>query len=192
MERTMTKTGGVAAAAMLLVTACGGDDATAVPEPDTTATPAAQPTAAAERVSETQAASGPGTATLTVGDESYSMAGVACKFTPEEARSETTSFALGVSGTVDGKRAQMTAYIEDPEEQGRYEGDGVAYTIEVSDQDFAEQAFHWRAHTGGEFGPEATWTIVIDGKRVSAEPEFDDSNTDEREAITGTFEATCP
>jgi hypothetical protein len=210
--RTALGLGGLASLA-LIVAACGGDDATsepavatgsptaavtAAPAPVVTDAPAPEATEApVPEVSEAPAAtagastSGPGTATLAVGEESWSFDAVFCAFSPEEARNARVSFTASVIGEVDGTRVQLSVDIQDPDEEGRYEGDGVIQSVSINDiEDFEDPSIAYSSTSGFPGMPE--WAIEIDGKDITAEPPFDDETTDEMEQTPGTLSIVCP
>jgi hypothetical protein len=202
----------------LIVAACGGDDATAQPDaateaPTSAATEAptaeateapADPTEAPAPATEVPVApteapaedpgpatSGPGTALLVIGDQSYPFEGVFCTFSPEEAQNTQVSFAAQATGDAAGTRVQFSADILDPNEEGRYEGDGVIQSIGINDiTDFENPAVGHEALAGFPGFPE--WAFVIDGKNISADAPFDDSTTDDIEQTAGTLTVTCP
>ena len=136
---------------------------------------------------------GSGSATLTVDEESWSFEGIFCAFSPEEAGNDRVSFTMSATGeTAEGVRTQLDATIQDPDEQGRYEGEGVIHSVSLNDvEDFENPAVAWSALTG-LFG-EGEWTIQVDGKSVTAEATFDDERTDDQiEEVAGSLVGTCP
>jgi hypothetical protein len=120
--------------------------------------------------------SGGGTATLTVGDETYNFDGYLCAFGPEETRNpnvEFSSTAFGESAT--GARTQLSVDIT----LGIH-----AVTLDDVD-DFENPSVSLSGVVDGE--------IQIDGKNISAEATFDDGTTpDVFEETPGTFSGTCP
>lgn len=138
-------------------------------------------------------ASGSGNATLTIGDESWSFDDIFCAFSPEESRNDRVSFTLSAFGeTVEGVRMQLDATIQDPDEQGRYEGEGVIHSVSLDDvEDFENPTVSWTALTG--FFSVSDSPIQVDGKNVTAEATFDDGRTDDTiEEVAGNLVATCP
>ena len=66
---------------------------------------------------------GSGSATMTIGDESWSFSDVYCAFSQEETGSDRVSFFVsGFSETAEGVRIQLDASIQDEHDDGRYEG----------------------------------------------------------------------
>jgi hypothetical protein len=117
--------------------------------------------------------------------------GVYCFFGPQETRNDRVSFSSGAFGEVDGKRVQLDASIQDTQQQGRYEGDGVIHSVTLNDvQDFENPSIGWEAASG--FVGASQIAFTIDGKSVSVEADFDDNTTDAIEALPGTLAMTCP
>ena len=89
-----------------------------------------------------------GSATVTIGDESWSFS-VYCAFTREETRSDRVSFSLSGSGeTAEGVPIQLNASIQDEQDDGRYEGDGVTYKASVADaEDTENPSVRWLSLT---------------------------------------------
>jgi hypothetical protein len=138
------------------------------------------------------AAPAPGTALLTVGDESYSFEITSCFFPPDDGGKHTTSFRLTATGTVDGARAELGAVVKDSFEEGRLEGNGTSHWVTLEDvEDVENPAVSWGARSG-YFADDPFWTVNVDDKHISAEPVFDDGRTEASETIGGTFEAICP
>jgi hypothetical protein len=185
----------------LALAACGdnGDDAT---QPSTgadstqTAAAAGAEAASATEMAATPAAGGGGgdrgSATLTIGDETWEFDVFQCVFGHENTRSDVYSFVSDSRGQhSNGNNLQMQATIRDDAGQGRYEGD-VVFEVQLDDiSDFANPSVSWSASSGGIFGG-GDLTITIDGDDLTAEGTFDDGLTDaELEAVPGTLEGTC-
>ena len=133
---------------------------------------------------------GSGNATLTIGDESWSFS-VNCAFTQEETRSDRVSFSLSGSGeTADGVPIQLNASIQDEQDDGRYEGDGVTYKASVADaEDTESPSVRWLSLL---FPMEGNSLVQVDGKNVTADMTFRDYVSRAVDEIPGTLEATCP
>jgi hypothetical protein len=187
------------------LSACGGDDsgsngsqpAQAVPtvniDGGAPASSSPQSTGAAPSTGQTGGGvpAGGGQATLTVGDQSWTFEGVYCAFGPEQTRNDRVSFSSGAFGEVEGTRVQLDASIQDPQQQGRYEGGGVIHSVTLNDiQDFQNPSIGWEAVSG--FGGASEFVFTIDGKSIRVEATFDDSTSDELENLPGTLEMTCP
>jgi hypothetical protein len=129
--------------------------------------------------------SDPGSATLTIGDQTWEFDNFVCAFGYENTESDTFSFTTNSFGEFDGVNTQMQVTIADESGQGRLEGANVAQRIDFDDvSDFENPSIGWRMR--------ATDTVRIDGDRVTAEGVFDDGLTElEAEQIPGTLEATC-
>jgi len=137
------------------------------------------------------APSGAGSATLTIGDETWEFDNYYCAFTPEQSQNDRVSFSSGATGeSAEGSRIQLDASIQDTEEQGRYEGEGTIQSLTLDDiDDFENPSVSWSAVTGIAGG--AAFTIQVDGNNVHAETVFDDGTTDAIEEIAGTFDGVC-
>ena len=137
------------------------------------------------------AGDGAGKATLSIGSESWELDVVTCALSPEETESARMSLLVTAFGeTAQGDRIRMIASIQDPEEQGRYEGEDIVKSIELKDIDNAQDpSLHWQSIEVPDRGIETVFQIGGDG--VSAEAGFDDRTSDAIEGISGTLSATC-
>jgi hypothetical protein len=180
------------AASMPLVAASDDDDATPASVAKVTPEPAAAtPDPANGEEQDSDAAPAPGTALLTVGDESYSFEITSCFSPTDDGGKHTTSFRLTATGTVDGARAELGAVVKDSFEEGRLEGNGTSHWVTLDDvEDVENPAVSWGARSG-YFADDPFWTVNVDDKHISAEPVFDDGRTEASETIGGTFEAIC-
>jgi hypothetical protein len=135
---------------------------------------------------------GSGSATLTIGDESWSFDEVRCGFSQEETFLPKQSFYLSAFGsTAEGVQIELSATILDEQEDGRYFGNGVSYAVSIVDAEDSESpTFEWVSLTGlfGEVEP----VIQVDGKNVTADTSFRDHVTITGNEIPGTLRATCP
>ncbi len=139
--------------------------------------------------------SGGGSATLTIGDESWDFTGFMCAFGNEQTQSDVYSFSSNAFGVhSSGARVQMQANIRDASGQGRYEGDGVVYEISLDDiEDFENPSVTWSS-SNSELFPGAgsgDAVVTIDGQHVTAHGKFDDGTTDSVEMVAGTLDGTC-
>jgi len=128
----------------------------------------------------------PGSATLTIGDETWEFDNFLCAFGHDNTESDTFSFTTNSFGEFDSVRTQMQATIADDSSQGRFEGEGTSHRIDFDDtSDFENPSIGWNMRR--EAG-----AISIDGNSVTAEGTFDDGLTEgEVEEIPGTLVATC-
>lgn len=118
-----------------------------------------------------QESEGGGTATLTVGGETWTFGSVLCAFGEEMIGQEGAVFNL--SSIQDG--LQMYAAI-----------DSFGHSVSLDDiENYSDPsvALEARADEG---------LVVLDGKTVAANGEFIDGTSDSFEGIDGVFEATCP
>jgi hypothetical protein len=183
------------------VVACGGDD-----DDDAGDDGATTPTATSQDStndsedsddsddSDGEGGVGGGTATLTVGDQTWNFDGVLCALSTEDSGTDTSPFNLTAFGESDsGNRTQLYADIYDSQEAGRTEGEGVSYNVSLADiEDFANPSIHWQTNNE-EFMGGSMPTFELDGKNLSVEGVFDDVLTEnEAETVPGSLEATCP
>ncbi|MEM7286749.1 MAG: hypothetical protein AAF480_10395 [Actinomycetota bacterium] len=173
----------VCAAMVLVAAACGGDDddgsvsfgGDGAPEIEVDAEdfiedPEGAAEELAEQIEERQEAVGGGSATLTVGDQTWTFSSVLCAFGEDEIGQEGAEFVL--SSIQDGM--QMYASI-----------DSFGHSVSLDDiEDFENPKVSLSAFSG-EF-------IELDGKNVRAEAEFADGTSDDFAMVAGVFEATCP
>jgi len=181
---------------LAIVFACGGDDDEDVGddgggEPTTEAPAGDDDSGDDGDDAGDDTSGGDGGATLTIGGETWDFPVGYCAFSPEESQNERVSFTMGGFGEVDGARVQWDATIQDPDEQGRYEGDGVIHSLTLNDiDDFQNPSIGWSSVT--LFGSAESQFLNVDGKHVTAETTFDDELTDDLEEVPGTLDATCP
>lgn len=176
---------GLLLAAGMLFAACGddGETSTTTPPADSTSTlPAGdtEPASPGEDVAEDlvddltdlQESQGGGSATFTVGDQTWTFDSVLCAFGEEMIGQEGAVFNL--SSIQDG--LQMYASI-----------DSFGHSVSLDDiTDFANPSVSFASSfDAGEF-------IELDGKNVSAETGFMDNTSDNFDQTPGTFTATCP
>ena len=123
-----------------------------------------------DSLEEQQSSQGGGSATLVVGDQTWTFSPVICAFGPEEIGQEGAVFVL--SAIQDGM--QMYVSIDD-----------FGEFISLDDIEDFENPSVSIISSGGV-------PIEIDGRSVRAVSEFTDNNADPFATLTGTFEATCP
>ena len=177
---------GLLLAAGMLFAACGDDGETSTTSPPavSTTTPSAddaEPASPGEDVAEDlvddltdlQESQGGGSATLTVGDQTWTFDSVLCAFGEEMIGQEGAVFNL--SSIQDGM--QMYASV-----------DSFGHSVSLNDiEDFENPSVALSSSfSADDF-------IEIDGKNISAEVGFIDDTSDDPLAETpGTFTATCP
>jgi hypothetical protein len=132
---------------------------------------------------------GTGSATLTIGDETWEFDSFQCAFGYDATQSQIFSFSSNAFGEDSGgARVQFQVDIEDDSGQERFEGAGVIFGITLDDiEDFENPSVSWEAR-----GPDPEVIVQIDGDRVTAQGVFDDGLTDlVIEEVPGTVDATC-
>jgi hypothetical protein len=139
---------------------------------------------------------GEGSATLTIGEETWEFDSFGFAFGHDATQSDLFSFSSNSFGEhSNGARVQMQAEIEDPTSQGRYEGDGVIYTVYITDiEDFMNPSVDWESTSREIPGvmPSGQTVVHIDGNHITAEGLFDDQLTEDVfEQVPGTLDATC-
>lgn len=180
------------AALILAAAACGGGEAdpeVATDFPDTTlALPADADEAIeqaedlaedaeemaedmAENLEEQQAAQGGGSATLTVGDQTWDFESVLCAFGEDEIGQEGAE--LVVSSLQDGLQFYVSI-------------DSFGHMVSLDDiSDFENPSVSLSTFGSDNF-------IQVDGKNISGDAGFMDSNSDSMDTVDGSFEVTCP
>ena len=168
---------------VLVTAACGGgDDAESAADSTADAVEAAvsslaeggDPQEAVDDIAEgledlQESSGGGGSATLTVGDMTWTFDSVLCAFGEEETRQEGAEFVL--SSIQNGM--QMYATI-----------DSFGHSVSLDDiQDFENPSVSLSSSEG---------EVILDGKNVTADMEFRDDTTDDFETVSGHFEGTCP
>jgi hypothetical protein len=164
---------------VLALGACSSDgsDAQAASEPDATTN---DPRVAAP-------SSGTGTATLTIGDETWEFTTVRCATGSDQTKSDQWDFSL--SAIENG----LQLSVDRAAASGQY-GD----SIEIDDiENIRDPSVKWSAPgidpatgpvDGGPF-------VQVDGKTVTAETTFTDGTSDDGTVgtpVPGTLQATCP
>ena len=132
---------------------------------------------------------GLGSATLTIGDETWKFDSFDCAFGYDATQTNVYVFSSSAFGEhSNGARVQMQAEIEDDTGGERYEGAGVIYTVYINDiENFENPSVDWQAR-----GPAAEIVVKIDGDHVTAEGVFDDQLTElEVEQTPGMLDASC-
>jgi hypothetical protein len=145
------------------------------------------PTAAnleAETVSLIGSRMNPGSATLTIGDQTWEFDSFLCAFGHDATQSDVYSFSSDTRGDHEGVRVQVQANIRDSSGAGRFEGADLSHDVFITDvtnlgNPIIDLSFN---------APEG---IRIDGNDLTAEGQFDDKLTEEIEAIPGTLVARC-
>lgn len=162
----------IAASVALLLAACGdgdagGDSGTAAPPVDSAAGSSTTP----EAPTQEQAAEA-GSATVTVGNTTWTFDSALCAVGEEAIGQEGAEFVLS------SIQDDVQFYLSIDSYGHRASVDDIA------DQDDPSVVLS-TADASGEF-------IQVDGTRVTGEADFVDYTTDSLEGIPGSFEATCP
>ncbi|MCZ6726235.1 MAG: hypothetical protein O7A98_02635, partial [Acidobacteria bacterium] len=101
--------GAVVAVALVVSFACSDSDSNASADE--------QPVSQTSETPDDTGGAGSGSATLTIGSKSWTVTGIYCAFSPEDAGNERVSFTMsGYTETAEGVRVQLHATIMDPEE----------------------------------------------------------------------------
>jgi hypothetical protein len=167
----------------LLAAGCGddADDAVGGPDPaDLAEDPQGAVDDLADDLRDLQDAQGGGSATLTIGDQTWEFGSVLCAYGPGETGRDDTEFVL--SSIEDGLQLDATINTE------------FGHSVSLNDiEDFENPSASWSA--GGPFGaltgdPEEI--IQVDGKEVTAEATFIDDTSDDLAQVPGRLVATCP
>lgn len=125
----------------------------------------------ADDLEDLQEAVGGGSATLVVGEQTWTFDGLLCAFGEEQIGQEGAEFNM--SAIQDG--LQLYASI-----------DSFGESVSLNDiEDFENPSVALEAFPGDA-------EIVLDGKNVSATASFVDDTSDSFEKVEGTMEATCP
>jgi hypothetical protein len=168
---------------ILLAAGCGDDtdDSVGAPDPaDVADDPQGAIDDIADDLQDLQDAQGGGSATLTIGDQTWDFGSVLCAFGPGETGRDDTEFVL--SSIEDGLQLDATINTE------------FGHSISLNDiEDFENPSASWSA--GGPLGsltgdPEEI--IQVDGKDVTAEATFIDDTSDDLAQLQGRLVATCP
>lgn len=179
------------AAAILVLAACSSssDDGTNTTAPagsgDTTAPTGGTDTTAAPAGGGSGGGIGDGgSATLVVGDVTYTFDNFYCLQGSANTGNSRVSFSSGAFGEVDGVRVQLDVGIQDTNEGDAMTGEGTIHYVSLNDiEDFANPSLSWESFGGSD--------VEYDGSNVHAEMTFDDQTTDDFEEIPGTLDAEC-
>ena len=181
----------------LVLAACGGesagsDDTVAETDGASAETTVAQSESESEGSSDGAAesgpAGGPGSATLTIGDQVYEFDNYYCAEGTENTRNDSVPFSSGAFGQVEDARVQLDASMYDPDGRDSMEAEGVSFSVTLNDiDDFENPTVAW----ADSFLAAAPPVFEYDGSTLRIEAEFDDELTDEMEQFPGVLEATC-
>jgi hypothetical protein len=188
---------GCAAALVLLLAACGGDSDDAADDLSATADDVAEDLgdaaedlasatspeeleeavddleeAAEDMVDDLEAQQSGGSATITVGDQTWTFDGALCAVGEEETGQEGAEFVL--SSIADGLQFYVSI-------------DEFGHSVSIHDvENFEDPSVSWDSDmNAGEF-------IVVDGKNVTGSVDFVDYEHESFDGVAGSFEATCP
>ena len=180
----------------LALTACGGEaEAPPAPAtqaaPTTTPEPAPEPTDGApatgyddgaiemeeeieEIAASMEAQQTGGSASVTIGDQTWDFDGVLCAFGPEEIGQEGAEFVLSAIG--DGLQFYISV-------------DAMGQFVSLNDiENFEDPALSWEADQDAS----GEGFIQVDGKDVSGEATFIDYISESWDEVEGSFEGSCP
>ena len=184
------------AAAALALSACGGEaEVPPTPatqaEPTTTPEPVPEPTDEApatgsddgaiemeeemeEIAASMEAQQTGGSASVTIGEQTWDFDGVLCAFGPEEIGQEGAEFVLSAIG--DGLQFYISV-------------DAMGQFVSLNDiESFEDPALSWEADQGAS----GEGFIQVDGKDVSGEATFIDYDSESWDEVEGSFEGSCP
>ena len=185
-----------AAAAALALSACGGEaEVPPTPatqaEPTTTPEPVPEPTDEApatgsddgaiemeeemeEIAASMEAQQTGGSASVTIGEQTWDFDGVLCAFGPEEIGQEGAEFVLSAIG--DGLQFYISV-------------DAMGQFVSLNDiENFEDPALSWEADQDAS----GEGFIQVDGKDVSGEATFIDYLSESWDEVEGSFEGSCP
>ncbi len=113
-----------------------------------------------------------GSASLTIGEETWNFDGVLCAFGPDEIGQEGAEFVL--SAIADGVQFYLSI-------------DEFGHSASIHDvENFEDPTVSWDSDMNAdEF-------ITVSGKEASGEVGFVDYESDLMESVPGSFDATCP
>jgi len=176
----------------LVPAACGDDDASSDTDGDATTTTAApsggeasetteapETTEASEPAEAPAPSGGAGSATLTVGDQTWEFDSVLCAFGEEEIGQEGAEFVL--SALQDGLQLYVSI-------------DSFGHSVSIADiEDFENPSVGFTAggFTAQVVGGEAD-IVELSGNQVSADALFLNELTEDFTGIPGSLNATCP
>lgn len=184
------------AAAALALSACGGEaEVPPTPatqaEPTTTPEPVPEPTDEApatgsddgaiemeeemeEIAASMEAQQTGGSASVTIGEQTWDFDGVLCAFGPEEIGQEGAEFVLSAIG--DGLQFYISV-------------DAMGQFVSLNDiENFENPALSWEADQDAS----GEGFIQVDGKDVSGEATFIDYLSESWDEVEGSFEGSCP
>jgi hypothetical protein len=134
----------------------------------------------ADDLEEMQDEQGGGSATLTIGDQTWEFDSVLCARGAEETGRDDTPFVL--SSIQDGLQLDATINTE------------FGHSVSINDiTDFENPSVAWSAGgpLGGLSGGDEE-IIQVDGDQVTVDADFFDDTGDSMETTPGTLTATCP
>ncbi|MBX3314071.1 MAG: hypothetical protein KF906_07105 [Actinobacteria bacterium] len=176
----------VGVVALTFVLAGCGDDSDTSGSADATDTGSQDTTASDDAGGSSGSSTGSGSATLTIGDETWTFDNVMCAEGTDETQSEDWDFSLLATSD------EMRMNVDRGAEGGPY-GDTVHV---ASTDDLADPSIEWEAPGSAvTVGGEAEPFVEVDGKDVTAEADFQDLTVDDgtvSESVPGSVEATCP
>ncbi|MEZ4503744.1 MAG: hypothetical protein R3C39_14060 [Dehalococcoidia bacterium] len=184
----------------LALVACSSDSDDGDATTEATSGGEAAMTETAAAMTETAAASSggggdAGHATLTIGDSTWEFDSFSCAFGHDATQSDVYAFSSDARGVdPSGSNVQFQVNVRDESGEGRFEGDGVVYEVDLQDiSDFSDPKVGWSGTNGraSALGGGVV-TVTIDGDHVTASGGFDNTLTDaEFESVDGTLDATC-
>lgn len=179
----------LAAAILLVATACGGSDdadggaeaapTSTVDSPADSESPEEFAEGLAESLEGLQESEGGGSATLEVGEQTWTFDKLLCAFGPDQIGDPDAEFVL--SSIQDGLQLYVSV-------------DGFGHSVSLNDiTDFENPSVDLSADSfTAEMSGEPAEFVVVSGKDISATAGFIDGQSDGLDAVEGTLVATCP
>ena len=179
----------LAAAILLVVTACGGSDdadggaeaapTSTVDSPADSESPEEFAEGLADSLEGIQESEGGGSATLVVGGDSWTFDRVVCGFGPDQIGDPDAEFVL--SSIQDGLQLYVSV-------------DGFGHSVSLNDiTDFENPSVDLSADSfTAEMSGEPAEFVEVNGKQISANASFVDEAAENYDGVDGTLTATCP
>ncbi len=179
----------LAAATLLVAAGCGGSDdadgvagatpTTTVDAPAESESPEEFAEGLVESLEGIQESEGGGSATLDVGDDTWTFDAVLCAFGPDQIGDPDAEFVL--SSIQDGLQLYVSV-------------DGFGHSISLNDiEDFENPSIDlFAGGVAAQMSGGSEEFVIVNGKDISATAGFMDGLSDTFDTVEGTLVATCP